>query len=224
MYKITQLLFNADEDRYYCEVSIQDGVERFYLDSLERAKKAVIDAAKALNNDNITEKDIEVIQRWSPSSKSPLVSGGFVVSKSDFDLLQEIKSGAKVVTSVDLRVKQVIVMRNDLNMRKGKMVAQGAHASMSFLTRKLQQGGVPEFNPIVKSWIEGSFAKVCLQAGSEQELVQIHQDALDAGLESHLITDSGKTEFHGVPTKTCLAIGPDLADKIDAITGKLKLF
>ena len=29
-----------------------------------------------------------------------------------------------------MNVKQVIVLRKDLNMRKGKMVAQGAHASM----------------------------------------------------------------------------------------------
>lgn len=27
-------------------------------------------------------------------------------------------------------LKQIIVMRNDLNMRKGKMIAQGAHASI----------------------------------------------------------------------------------------------
>jgi len=38
-----------------------------------------------------------------------------------------------------------------------------------------------------------------------------------------LITDSGKTEFHGQPTRTCLAIGPDVADKIDPITGQLEL-
>ena len=45
--------------------------------------------------------------------------------------------------------------------------------------------------------------------------MEIHDKALAAGLEVHLITDSGKTEFHGEPTNTCLAIGPDEADKID---------
>ena len=53
--------------------------------------------------------------------------------------------------------------------------------------------------------------------------MQIHDKALEAGLEVHLITDSGRTEFHGQPTRTCLAIGPDEADKIDAITGHLQL-
>jgi PTH2 family peptidyl-tRNA hydrolase len=58
---------------------------------------------------------------------------------------------------------------------------------------------------------------------SEEELMQIHDKAVEAGLEVHLITDSGRTEFHGQPTRTCLAIGPDEADKIDAITGHLEL-
>ena len=58
---------------------------------------------------------------------------------------------------------------------------------------------------------------------SEEELMELQDKALDAGLEVHLITDSGKTEFHGEPTNTCLAIGPDKAEKIDEITGQLQL-
>jgi PTH2 family peptidyl-tRNA hydrolase len=58
---------------------------------------------------------------------------------------------------------------------------------------------------------------------SEEELMEIHDKAVAAGLEVHLITDSGRTEFHGEPTRTCLAIGPDEADRIDDITGHLQL-
>jgi PTH2 family peptidyl-tRNA hydrolase len=58
---------------------------------------------------------------------------------------------------------------------------------------------------------------------SEEELMTIYEKATSAGLEVHLITDSGKTEFHGQPTRTCLAIGPDFAAKIDPITGHLEL-
>jgi peptidyl-tRNA hydrolase, PTH2 family len=39
----------------------------------------------------------------------------------------------------------------------------------------------------------------------------------------YLITDAGHTEFKGVPTKTCLAIGPNDVDEIDVVTGHLKL-
>jgi PTH2 family peptidyl-tRNA hydrolase len=51
----------------------------------------------------------------------------------------------------------------------------------------------------------------------------IHDKAIASSLEVHLITDSGRTEFHGKPTRTCLAIGPDEAAKIDQVTGHLEL-
>ena len=126
----------------------------------------------------------------------------------------------------EIRIKQVIVMRHDLKMRRGKQIAQGAHASMSFLCRRLQEAGSVSLDGLTdaqRAWLTGAFAKVCCRVDSEEELMQIHDKALEAGLEVHLITDSGRTEFHGQPTRTCLAIGPDEADKIDAITGHLQL-
>ena len=118
-------------------------------------------------------------------------------------------------------VKQVIVLRHDLKMRLGKSVAQGSHASISFLTRKIQTGR--KMNSVEEQWVNDRFTKICVRVDSEQELIDIHNKALASGVESHLITDAGLTEFNGVPTKTCLALGPDYASKIDAITGHLKL-
>lgn len=130
-------------------------------------------------------------------------------------------------------IKQVIVMRHDLQMRKGKMIAQGAHASMLFLLddcliQKMSLFGgrntfITPISEIARYWIENSFTKICVRVESEEELFEIHQRALDAGLVSHLVTDKGLTEFDGVPTHTCCAIGPDEAEKIDEITGGLKL-
>jgi peptidyl-tRNA hydrolase, PTH2 family len=123
-------------------------------------------------------------------------------------------------------IKQVIVMRHDLKMRRGKQIAQGAHASMAFLTRRLQSRSaicMDAFSPNEQTWIMGSFAKVCVRCNSEEELMAIHDKALEMGLEVHLITDSGRTEFHGQPTRTCLAIGPDESGTIDKITGQLEL-
>ncbi|MFN7877189.1 MAG: aminoacyl-tRNA hydrolase [Pirellula sp.] len=125
-----------------------------------------------------------------------------------------------------LNIKQVIVMRHDLKMRRGKQIAQGAHASMAFLTRRLQSHSsisLADFSTHAQTWILGSFAKVCVRCNSEEELMAIHDQALQLGLEVHLITDSGRTEFHGQPTRTCLAIGPDDATKIDQVTGQLEL-
>ena len=122
-------------------------------------------------------------------------------------------------------VKQVIVMRHDLKMRRGKQVAQGAHASIAFLCRRLQANdplSLDDLDEAQRAWLTGSFAKICCRVDSEEALLEIHDRARDAGLV-HLITDSGKTEFHGQPTNTCLAVGPDRADKIDAVTGDLPL-
>lgn len=120
-----------------------------------------------------------------------------------------------------MEAKQVIVMRNDLGMRKGKMIAQGAHASISFLTRKLQYNLL--MSPAQQAWINGRFTKICLRVDSEEELLRIYEEAKEKGLEAHLITDAGLTEFGGVQTNTCVAIGPDWEDEIDKVTGNLKL-
>ena len=71
--------------------------------------------------------------------------------------------------------------------------------------------------------MNGNHRKVTVQVESEAELDAIYQKATEARLEVHLVVDAGLTEFGGVSTKTCLAIGPDLDEKIDPITGSLKL-
>jgi len=120
-------------------------------------------------------------------------------------------------------MKQVIVIRKDLKMRRGKEIAQGAHASIAFLTNKFQNN---EFvlSKAEEEWVFGIFRKICVIVNSEEELLEIHRKAEEVGLVSSLIQDSGKTEFGGIPTYTCLAIGPDKPDKIDKITGHLKLY
>lgn len=126
-------------------------------------------------------------------------------------------------------IKQVIVIRKDLKMRRGKECAQAAHASIAFLTRRLSwPGGGREargvFSPPEFTWLTTRFRKVTLQVDSEEELLSVYQRAEASGLVVHLITDAGLTEFGGEPTRTCLAIGPDYDSKIDAVTGDLRLY
>jgi len=123
--------------------------------------------------------------------------------------------------------KQVIVMRKDLGMRKGKMIAQGAHASMKVL---LDAGATPDEETYViqltepmRAWLTGRFTKICVSVDSEVALDAIVEKARAANVPVALIVDSGATEFHGVPTKTCCAIGPAWTSDVDAITGELPL-
>jgi PTH2 family peptidyl-tRNA hydrolase len=127
-------------------------------------------------------------------------------------------------------IKQVIVIRRDLRMRRGKEIAQGAHASMAWLRQRVLQGltpsgaGLVELSEVERTWLERSNRKVTVKVTSEPELMAVYEQALRAGLVAHLITDGGLTEFGGVPTRTCLAIGPDYDDRIDPITGALELY
>lgn len=113
-------------------------------------------------------------------------------------------------------------------MRKGKMIAQGAHASLKVLLDAGQldpQGTTFTFpiDPAIAAWLGGQFTKVCVSVDSEAALDAIVERARAAGLPCALIVDAGHTEFHGVPTKTCCAIGPAWRDAVDAITGDLPL-
>lgn len=111
-------------------------------------------------------------------------------------------------------------MRTDLNMRKGKMVAQGAHASMAVLTQFKSYDEYPEE---LKEWLDNSFVKICVGIDSEEELLKLYAEVKGDGFLCSLITDNGATEFGGVKTVTCAAIGPDYEEYIDAYTGHLKL-
>jgi PTH2 family peptidyl-tRNA hydrolase len=124
-------------------------------------------------------------------------------------------------------VKQVIVIRRDLRMRRGKEIAQGAHAAMAWLTRRLVlRGGSAsaELSAAERQWLTGSFRKVTVAVRSQEQLMAVYEKARAAGLVAELITDSGRTEFHGVPTATSLGIGPDYDDLIDPVTGDLELY
>jgi PTH2 family peptidyl-tRNA hydrolase len=124
--------------------------------------------------------------------------------------------------------KQVIVMRKDLGMRKGKMIAQGAHASLKVLLdaghadARSEAFAIP-LNPALATWLGGRFTKVCVSVDSEAALDAIVERARAAGVPCALVVDAGHTEFHGVPTKTCCAVGPAWTEAVDAITGDLPL-
>lgn len=118
-------------------------------------------------------------------------------------------------------LKMAIVFRHDLSMRLGKKLAQSGHAAMMVLIPFLLGGEKPDSDIIL--WLVRGMTKICVRVNSEEELMGIAQKAEQANLRVNVVTDAGHTEFHGVPTRTCLAIGPNLASEIDKITGHLKL-
>ena len=133
--------------------------------------------------------------------------------------------------------KQVIVVRKDLKMPRGKIAAQASHASVGALLQSMfgkrleesdfdgfQINKTPIVNDATKDWLAGEFTKICVYVESEQELMNIYEKAQKSGLNVCLITDNGYTCFNGVKTKTCLAIGPCFSADVDLITKDLKLY
>jgi PTH2 family peptidyl-tRNA hydrolase len=110
--------------------------------------------------------------------------------------------------------KQVVVVRKDLKLSRGKLAAQVAHASLeSYKSAGFEQQ---------MEWEAWGSKKVILKAGSLREIHEIHKEARNAKLPYALIKDAGRTEVRS-GTVTALAIGPALEDEIDAVTGHLKM-
>ena len=110
--------------------------------------------------------------------------------------------------------KQVILVRKDLDLPKGKLAAQAAHASVEAVLKSSEKK--------VSAWRKEGMAKIVLKVKDEKELFLYLQKAKDDGLTTALITDAGRT-IVAPGTKTCGAIGPDEEEKIDLVTSKLPL-
>ena len=118
----------------------------------------------------------------------------------------------------DFEYKQVIVLRTDLKMSKGKVAAQAGHAAVSSAEEARRHH--PEW---WRTWIEEGQCKVAVKAGNEDELLKLKEKAEEMKLPHALIADRGLTELPP-NTMTCLGIGPAPSRQVDKITGNLKLF
>ncbi len=116
------------------------------------------------------------------------------------------------------RYKQVILVRTDIEMSKGKLAVQVAHASVSALLEALKQR-----KEWVEEWLKEGQKKVVLKVANLRELVSFYEEAKKSGLPVSIIADAGLTELPE-GTVTTVGIGPAPEELIDKITGSLKLF
>lgn len=114
-----------------------------------------------------------------------------------------------------MELKQVILVRADLKLSPGKMAAQVAHAAV-LCTLKSDR-------ILVNDWLSSGSKKTVLKVKNDAELYKYQKAARDHGLKCEMITDAGRTEI-APGTETCLAIGPELEEKIDKITGDLSVY
>lgn len=115
-----------------------------------------------------------------------------------------------------MEYKQVIIIRNDLGMGKGKIASQSSHASLAAYEKTLNKK--PEY---VEEWKEQGQAKIVLKVGSKKELLELFEKLKNL-FPTALIKDAGKTQITpGEPT--AIGIGPVPASEINKFTKELKL-
>ncbi|HMK54771.1 MAG TPA: peptidyl-tRNA hydrolase Pth2 [Methanobacteriaceae archaeon] len=111
-------------------------------------------------------------------------------------------------------MKQVIIMRGDLPISRGKLAVQACHGSLGSYKRA-------DRSKIIK-WEREAEKKVVLKVKDQEELYQIYELVKATDIPYYLVRDAGHTELPP-STVTCLGIGPDEDEKIDKITQELKL-
>jgi PTH2 family peptidyl-tRNA hydrolase len=117
----------------------------------------------------------------------------------------------------EFKFKQVIIIRSELKMGKGKIAAQAGHAAVSAAEEARKH-----FIKWWETWFDEGQCKIAVKVNSEQELLQLEDEAKRSKLPHALISDRGLTQLEP-GTITCLAIGPAPSNDVDRITGKLAL-
>jgi peptidyl-tRNA hydrolase, PTH2 family len=119
--------------------------------------------------------------------------------------------------SDDFRFKQVLVIRSDLEMGRGKAAVQCAHAAVSAAEEARNH-----LHSWWKSWMEEGQLKVAVKVPDLDSVLDLERKGRSKGIPAHLVRDRGLTQ---VPpgTITCLGLGPAPADIVDSLTGNLTL-
>lgn len=114
--------------------------------------------------------------------------------------------------------KMVLLIRQDLEMSKGKIAAQCCHAVLSsYKFLQMYQSSV------LARWEACGQPKVTLKVKDEKEMLTLMEKAREAGLCAKSIKDAGKTQI-APGSRTVAAIGPGPISIVDYITGHLKLY
>ena len=111
---------------------------------------------------------------------------------------------------------QVIIVRTDLKMGKGKIAAQVAHAAVDAMNKTAKIAPA-----IVNQWVEQGQKKVVLKVSSEKKLIMIYKE-LEKHIPVVLIRDAGHTQLKP-GTLTCIGAGPWHDNELEFLTKNLKL-
>lgn len=116
-------------------------------------------------------------------------------------------------------------------LNAGKYINQGQHGAMQFIVDALSpkpysgdDASHIYLSDLEIEWLENGMTKIVVQVDTLEEIEAIYAEALLRDMKSYIVTDNGHTEFGGVPTVTCVTIGPDLRENFVNLTDELKQY
>ncbi len=193
--------------------------------------------ASRISRQGGTAQDVTALAEEATAAGVATAALGDAPEQSD-----EAAQGVRRPGRGSTKAKQMIVVRRDLKMRKGKIAAQAGHACVEATLLALAREGrleqvraTEDYTRVylddrymastpLSDWFERGIAKVCVYVDSAEELLELARQGRERGYVVALIQDAGFTEFHGEATYTCLAFEPLAPEQIDPITGKLPLY
>ncbi|XP_042492444.1 peptidyl-tRNA hydrolase 2, mitochondrial [Macadamia integrifolia] len=117
----------------------------------------------------------------------------------------------------DEELKMVLVVRQDLKMRQGKIASQCAHAATGLYAELMQSQRF-----LLRQWEQCGQPKIVVTCKNQQEMNRLKETAASIGLPTFVVADAGRTQVLA-GSKTVLAIGPGRKTLVDSVTGKLNL-
>ena len=113
--------------------------------------------------------------------------------------------------------KMAILIRTDIKMSKGKVLAQVGHAMVEATIKAYTK------TTLFYKWQADGEKIVILKVPNEKTLDTIINIADKKSVHNGIIIDAGLTEI-SPGTTTVGYVGPDYDNKIDKLTGQLKLY
>ncbi|KAK7352891.1 hypothetical protein VNO80_18322 [Phaseolus coccineus] len=120
-------------------------------------------------------------------------------------------------SNCDRELKMVLVVRQDLKMKSGKIASQCAHAATGMYAELMQSN-----RSLLRQWEQCGQPKIVVTCRNQQEMNKLKETAESIGLPTFVVADAGRTQVLA-GSKTVLAVGPGPKSSVDAVTGRLPL-
>ena len=118
--------------------------------------------------------------------------------------------------SNDSSSTMVLVVRSDLKLSSGKIVAQTGHAAVEVALKAKRNEG-----DLLARWRNEGARKIALKVPDEDTLKRLYGDAVDSGLVAYLVKDAGHTEIPPGTLTVVGILGPRRA--VDSLVGEFSL-